>query len=149
MSIPTKGPYLSAGRREPENVFNHVITVQPDDIDDLGHVNNVVYLRWVQDVAAAHWTNNASAEMKKKYSWVVLRHEIDYRNPAFLGDKLIARTWVSSCEGVRSVRNVKFYQSASGKLVAETKTNWCLLDSQSMRPKRIEQDIISIFLNNQ
>lgn len=139
---------ISGKEQRPENVFNHVITVQSGDIDELEHVNNVVYLRWVQEVAAAHWANIASEEMKRKYSWVVLRHEIDYRNPAILGDELIVSTWVSSCEGVRSVRNVKFCQSASGKLVAETKTDWCLLDSQTMRPKRIEQDIISLFLNN-
>lgn len=132
--------------QEPVNAFSIGIHVQPEDIDDLDHVNNVVYLRWVQDVAAAHWASIATEEMKKKYLWVVLRHEIDYRNPAFLGDELIARTWVSSCEGVRSVRNVRFYQSSSGKLVAKTKTTWCLLDAQSMKPRRIEQDVISIFM---
>jgi acyl-CoA thioester hydrolase len=137
---------MTAKSQEPENAFNHSVTVEPDDIDDLEHVNNVVYLRWVQEVAAAHWVNVASEEMKQKYSWVVLRHEIDYRNPAFLGDKLIVRTWVSSCEGVRSVRNVKFYQSGGGELVAETKTTWCLLDSQTMKPRRIEEDIASVFM---
>ena len=130
---------------EPKKPFSIVITIQPSDIDDLEHVNNVVYLRWVQDAAAAHWDRIASDEMKKKYSWVVLRHEIDYRNPAVLGDELIARTWVSSCEGVRSVRKVNLYQSGNGKLVAEASTTWCLLDSQTKRPRRIEQDIVSIF----
>jgi len=130
---------------DPEGAFSMTITVQPTDIDDLHHVNNVVYLRWVQDVAAAHWESIASREMKQKYSWVVLRHEIDYKNPSFLGDVLTARTWVSSCEGVRSVRNVKIYQ-ATGKLVAEAKTTWCLLDAQTAKPRRIEDDITSIFL---
>lgn len=131
--------------KEPENAFSIAIKVQPSDIDDLDHVNNVVYLRWVQDVAAAHWDKIASAEMKGKYLWVVLRHEIDYKNSAVLGDELIAKTWVSSCEGVRSVRNVKLHQALNGKLIAEAKTTWCLLDAQTMRPKRIEDDIISIF----
>jgi acyl-CoA thioester hydrolase len=134
--------------KEPENAFSITIKVQLTDIDDLDHVNNVVYLRWVQDAAAAHWDKIASPEMKAKYSWVVLRHEIDYKNAAVLGDELIAKTWVSSCEGVRSVRNVKLNQTISGKLVAEAKTTWCLLDAQTMKPKRIEDDIISIFLNN-
>jgi acyl-CoA thioester hydrolase len=131
--------------KEPENAFDINIKVGVNDIDALQHVNNVVYLRYVQEVAQSHWDSIASDEMKKKYSWVVLRHEIDYRNPAFLGDELIARTWVSSCEGVRSVRNVKLYQSTSHKLVVETKTTWCLLDAQTMKPKRIEDDILSIF----
>ena len=131
---------------DPKGSFQLNITVQPADIDDLKHVNNVVYLRWVQDVAAAHWVNIASREMKQKYSWVVLRHEIDYKSAAVLGDKLTAQTWVSSCEGVRSVRNVKIFQSETGKLVAEAKTTWCLLDAQTAKPKRIEDDITSIFL---
>jgi acyl-CoA thioester hydrolase len=131
--------------QEPQNVFSITIQVQPGDIDDLKHVNNVVYLSWVQDAAAAHWNTIASDEMKKKYSWVVLRHEIDYKNPAVLGDELTARTWVSSCEGVRSVRNVKIYQSKSMKIVAEAKTTWCMLDAKTMRPKRIEEDVISVF----
>jgi acyl-CoA thioester hydrolase len=131
--------------QEPENTFNLSIKVGVDDIDTLQHVNNVVYLRYVQDVAQAHWDAISSEEMKKKYSWVVVRHEIDYKTPAFLGDELIAKTWVSSCEGVRSVRNVRVY-NATGKLVVETKTDWCLLDAQTMRPKRIEEDILSIFI---
>lgn len=136
---------MSDKNQEPENAFSYSIKVGVNDIDTLQHVNNVVYLGYVQEVAQAHWDTIASDEMKKKYSWVVLRHEIDYKNPAFLGDELVARTWVSSCEGVRSTRNVKLYQSVSGKLVVETKTIWCLLDAQTMRPKRIEQDIIDIF----
>lgn len=132
--------------QEPENTFNLVIKVDIDDIDNLQHVNNVVYLRYVQDVAQAHWDAISSEEMKKKYSWVVVRHEIDYKSPAFLGDELIAKTWVSSCEGVRSVRNVRLYQSDLGKLVVETKTTWCLLDAHTMKPRRIEGDILSIFI---
>ncbi len=136
---------MSLRNQEPENTFNLVIKVGIDDIDTLQHVNNVVYLRYVQDVAQAHWDAISSEEMKKKYSWVVVRHEIDYKSPAFLGDELIAKTWVSSCEGVRSVRNVRVYNAAE-KLVVETKTDWCLLDAQTMRPKRIEEDILSIFI---
>ena len=57
-------------------VFMHTIKVASGDIDDMNHVNNVVYLRWVQDAAAAHWDAIASEELKNKYAWVVLRHEI-------------------------------------------------------------------------
>ena len=131
---------------DPQRAFEMNITVQPGDIDELRHVNNVVYLRWVQEVAATHWETIASPDMKRRYSWVVLRHEIDYKNPAFFGDSLTARTWVSTCEGVRSVRNVKIYHAANRKLVAEAKTTWCLLDAQTAKPRRIEDDITSIFL---
>ena len=125
------------------NVFEYEIEVVPDDIDELGHVNNVVYLRWVQQVAAAHWDSKALKAVTGKYLWVVLRHEIDYLKPALLNDKIRAQTWVSSMAGVKSIRHVKFM--ANGNDLAEAKTVWCLLDAISMKPKRIGDDIKSIF----
>ena len=76
--------------------FEMRITIDPGDIDQMGHVNNVVYLRWVQDVAVAHWLAAAPTVDLDKLLWVVIRHEIDYKQPAFLGDEIIARTWVGT-----------------------------------------------------
>lgn len=126
-------------------LFTHTIFITPSDIDAMNHVNNVVYLRWVQDAAAAHWDMIASEELRRKYSWVVLRHEIDYKSPAKLGDPVTAQTWVSSCEGVRSVRHVKLSHAETGTIFAEAVTTWCLLDAATKRPKRIDSDISSIF----
>lgn len=130
---------------KPENVYKHYIHVQPEDIDELNHVNNVVYLRYVQEAAASHWDSIAPLNFKASYSWVVLRHEIDYKNPAVLGDSIQAETWVTTCEGVRSERHVELRNSATGILLAKAKTIWCLLDAQSMKPKRIEQEISKLF----
>ena len=124
-------------------VFECEIEVMPEDIDELGHVNNVVYLRWVQQVAAAHWKSKALSAVTDKYLWVVLRHEIDYLKPALLHDKIRAQTWVSSMEGVKSIRYVKFM--ANGNDLTQAKTLWCLLDAASMKPKRIGDDIKNIF----
>ncbi len=129
-----------------KNTFRYEITVSEQDIDDLRHVNNVVYLRWVQDAATAHWNAVAADVLKTNYAWVVLRHEIDYKKPAVLGDTVLAETWVSSCEGVRSVRHVKMLNAQTGELLAEARTTWCLLDAQTKRPRRIEADITAIFL---
>ena len=126
-------------------VFMHTIAVISDDIDDMNHVNNVVYLRWVQDAAEAHWDAIASDELKKKYAWVVLRHEIDYKSPAKLGDPVKAETWVSSHEGIRSVRHVKLSHAETGIVFAEAVTTWCLLDAATKKPRRIDTDITSIF----
>jgi len=123
----------------------HTIAVISDDIDDMNHVNNVVYLRWVQDAAEAHWDAIASDELKKKYAWVVLRHEIDYKSPAKLGDPVKAETWVSSHEGIRSVRHVKLSHAETGIVFAEAVTTWCLLDAATKKPRRIDTDITSIF----
>jgi len=119
--------------------FKLRIDVKPEDIDELGHVNNVVYLGWVQLVASTHWHKLSTDEIKSKNIWVAVRHEIDYVNPAFLGDEIIGYTWVSSLEGAKSIRHVEFYLGE--KCLAKAKTNWCLLDAATLKPKRIGQDI--------
>lgn len=127
---------------ESVNAFKHILHVLPSDIDDMGHVNNVVYVRWVQDVAAAHWKDAASPALQVKYAWVVLRHEIDYRNPAFLTDEIAGYTWVGNYSGARFERFVKLMSGI--KVLAEAKTTWCLLDSKSLRPIRIPDEITSL-----
>ena len=124
--------------------FSHLIKIQPADIDALGHVNNVVYLRWVQEVAAAHWAHVAPENLKRKYLWVVLRHEIDYRRPAFLADEILGYTWVGTYQGAKFERFVRLYRAGTDQLLAEARTVWCLLDAQTRRPKRIEQEVLAI-----
>lgn len=127
-----------------ESPFTTEIIVEAEDIDALGHVNNVTYLRYVQDVATAHWNHLAPAEIKLQCSWVVLRHEIDYLSPALAGDVLIAATWVGKTEGVRSIRYVELKNKKTGKLIAKACTVWCMLDSITLKPKRINETIISL-----
>lgn len=130
----------------PSHSFSHQIPVHPADIDELGHVNNVIYLRWVQEVAAAHWLAVAPAEMQEAYSWVVLRHEIDYHRPAFMGDEIAGYTWVGAHEGAKIIRYVQLYRAGNQQLLAEATTTWCLLDAQSLRPKRINDQVAQTFI---
>ena len=74
--------------------FEMIVSVLPEDIDQQNHVNNTVYLRWVQEVATAHWRAVATADAQENIGWVVLRHEIDYKTPACVGDEVVLRTWV-------------------------------------------------------
>src|SRR3989441_4713691 len=76
--------------------FEMTVSVLPEDIDEQNHVNNTVYLRWVQEVATAHWKALASAEAQAAVGWIVLRHEIDYKLPASLGDEILLSTWVGA-----------------------------------------------------
>jgi acyl-CoA thioester hydrolase len=124
-----------------ENDFSLSITVLRNDIDELGHVNNVVYVRWVQEVAAAHWNSLPSAEIRQKYLWVVVRHEIDYVRAAFEGDHLIATTWVGESNGARSERIVHIIHAKTGNLIAKAKTMWCMLDGVTMKPKRVDEEV--------
>jgi acyl-CoA thioester hydrolase len=126
-------------------VFEYRVAAAGSDIDGLGHVNNIVYLRWVQEAASAHWNVLSNDAINKKYVWVVLRHEIDYLQAALLHDEIVVHTWVGKNAGVRSERHTQIYNAATDKKLAEAVTTWCLLDATSMRPKRIEEDILSLF----
>lgn len=124
-------------------VFKLNIQVTAHDIDELEHVNNMVYLKWVLEAAENHWVSLSTDSLRKKYKWLVLRHEIDYVKPAVLNDQLVAYTWVEWHEGVKSLRQVKIYRE--NQLIAAAKTVWCLLDGNTMKPKRIENDISSLY----
>ncbi|MCX7638405.1 MAG: acyl-CoA thioesterase [Cyclobacteriaceae bacterium] len=126
-------------------VFEQLIRVEPQHIDGLQHVNNVVYVQWVQNIAEAHWNSLAPDEIKKRYAWVVLKHEIEYLSPAFLHDVLRARTWVAESAGARSVRKVEIYRQSDGRKMITASTTWCLLDAATGKPRRIETDILKLF----
>jgi acyl-CoA thioester hydrolase len=129
---------------ESSAVFHHNIVVRPDHLDDLNHVNNVVYLQWVQDAASAHWCTYASPSVRERYFWVVLRHEIDYRAPAFLNDEITAKTWVQDFDGARSTRMVRLFKKPD-ILLAEAKTLWCLMKRETGRPMRVTDEIKNLF----
>ncbi|HMP99414.1 MAG TPA: thioesterase family protein [Cyclobacteriaceae bacterium] len=121
--------------------FEIDILVQASGVDELGHVNHVVYLDWVQRVAAAHWNQVAPIQMQNDCIWVVVRHEIDYYKSAMPGDKIKAHTWIESYHAASTVRAVKIFLEETNEVLIQSKTTWCLLDPQNMRPKRISTEI--------
>ncbi|HVZ99257.1 MAG TPA: thioesterase family protein [Caulobacterales bacterium] len=126
-------------------IFTRPLTIVAGDIDELGHVNNIVYLRWAQDVAIAHWRARASREMTEAYVWVVTRHEVDYRAALELGDAAEARTWVDDePRGPFWGRSVEIGKPGA-KAAAHIKSTWCLLDAQTRRVKRVPAEISSLF----
>ena len=109
-------------------IFIQRFPVDAADIDELGHVNNIVYLRYAQDIATAHWRARASAEMVAGYVWVVLRHEADYRAPLTMGDDVEVRTWVDDApSGAAWARFVEIYKAGAEKPAAQIKSNWAML----------------------
>jgi len=108
------------------------------DIDLMGHVNNIVYLRWVQEVATAHWNAAATEQQKAEYAWVVLRHEIDYKHPALLGEELEARTYVGEASGAKFERHVEIWRIHDNQLLAKARSVWVALDTHTLRPRRVE-----------
>ena len=123
--------------------FQHSFKVISDDIDTLNHVNNAVYLKWIQEVAHLHWNVLATNEIQDSYVWMILRHEIDYLNQAFLNDTITIYTWIDETKGVKSDRIVHIY--CEDKLLTKSKTTFCLLDRQSLKPKRIGAEILELF----
>jgi acyl-CoA thioester hydrolase len=130
-------------------IFSQRFPVDASDIDELGHVNNIVYLRYAQEIAIAHWRARASAEMVANYVWVVMRHEVDYRAPLTLGDDVEVRTWVDDApQGAAWARFVEIRKAGADKPSAQIKSNWALLDAASRRVRRVPQEIVQRFLQN-
>ena len=125
--------------------FEMIISVLPGDIDEQNHVNNTVYLRWVQDVATAHWRAVASAKAQETIGWVVLRHEIDYKGPATLGDEVLLRTWVGKATRLTFERFSEIRRNRDGRLLSEARTLWCPIDAQTGRPVRVSTEVHSRF----
>jgi acyl-CoA thioester hydrolase len=127
-------------------IYSYEFQVQESDIDQLNHVNNVVYVQWIQDAAIKHWSTVAPEKAQKDYVWVIVRHEIDYRKPGKSGDQIHIKTWVLNASGISSVRQVQIFRKKDMQLLVESKTTWCMLDAKTHRPVRITNEIRNIFL---
>ncbi len=115
------------------------------DIVELGHVNNAVYLSWAQDIATAHWRLKAAPKTLRKFVWVALRHEIDYRDQTFAGDKVELRTWLGKVSGPRYERHVDIRKPGAARPAAKVLTVWCLIDAETRKPKRVGPEILDAF----
>lgn len=125
--------------------FELPIAVLPADIDELGHVNNVVYLRWVQDAAVAHWVAAATAAQQAELAWVAVRHEIDYKHPAMPGDQLIARTWVGTSDRANFERHTEILRGTDGRLLARARTLWCPISRATGKPAKVGDEVRARF----
>jgi acyl-CoA thioester hydrolase len=121
-------------------------TAAPEHIDELGHVNNAVWVQWMERVAVAHWEALADPAHKDAYYWVVVRHEIDYLRAAHEGDAITVRTWVGEApKGARFDRFVEF-TGANGKLCVRAKTQWAIIDKAAGRPIRVPPEVVAPFV---
>lgn len=127
------------------NEFTHTIRVPDADIDPQGHVNNVAFVRYVQDVAVSHWRTVAPAEIQATVTWVVRRHEIEYLKPAMPGDEILLRTWVGAPSGATWERFTEISRPSDTKLLVSARTVWVLLDAQTTRPRRVDARLVEVF----
>ena len=127
--------------------FRTAIVPEAADIDELGHVNNVVIVRWLQDVATAHWTAAAPPHDVERFIWVVSRHEIEYRRASLLGETLEIETWGEKPRGARFDRCTTI-RGPDGSVRVEARTTWVLMDRSLRRPARVPPAIAGLFLKN-
>ena len=122
----------------------HPLEVAPGDIDFMGHVNNSVYLKWVQDAVIAYWRQVAPVDAVARHLWVAIRHEITYRRPAFLHDSLAASVVAEGMQGARALFGTLIIRGE--EVLAEVKSSWCCLDSATLKPARLARDVVRRFL---
>jgi acyl-CoA thioester hydrolase len=122
----------------------HALAVAPGDIDFMGHVNNSVYLQWVQEAVIAYWRRVAPAEAVAQHLWVALKHEITYRRPAFLEDNVVAQVVAEGMHGARAFFHTLIKRGED--VLAEVKSSWCCLDAATQRPARLARDVVRMFV---
>ena len=124
--------------------YHHPIGIEPQDIDHMGHVNNSVYLKWVQEAVVRYWESLARPEAVARHLWVALKHEITYRRPTFLDDAVVADVIAEKVEGAKALFTTVIKRGED--VLAEVKSTWCCLDAASLRPARLARDIAARFL---
>jgi len=127
------------------NRFTQTFTAEPHHIDELGHVNNSVWVQWVQDMATAHWSAVADPAHQEQFFWVVIRHEIDYRGNIAAGETATGTTYIpGDPKGAKSIRMVEF-TDAEGKPLVTAQTTWAMLDRESGRLARVRPEVLAPF----
>ncbi|KPM33641.1 Thioesterase family protein [Croceitalea dokdonensis DOKDO 023] len=123
------------------------ITVSSTDLDDLGHVNNVRYVEWIQEISKEHWQSVVNGNSIASYIWVVRNHNITYYSPAYLGDVLELTTKILSTKGALSNRQVEMKNLNTQEKVVTSLTSWCLLHPETLLPTRVPNEIQNLFNN--
>lgn len=142
----SSGRPASGGSGSP--VHRHALTVRQDALDENGHVNNVQYVQWMQDVAVEHADAVGCSRVTRNGGaiWVARSHAIEYLRPAFLEDRITVLTWVSDFRRVRSLRKYQFLREADGAVLARGETEWVFVDAKSGRPRKIPDAVAGTFV---
>ena len=128
------------------SVYTKNITIPPSAIDGNGHVNNVAYVQWMQDIAVEHYASIGGIEAQgPDATWVIREHRIEYFLPAFEGEEIEVRTWVEDVRRVRSLRKYEFVRRSDGRTLVKGETDWVFVDAKSGRPQPVPQKVIETF----
>ena len=129
----------------PKNAFSLKKTVTREDLDALNHVNNIVYVAWIQEASEAHWMALTTEQIRQDCAWMVQRHEVDYLRQAFLDDELEIFTWPEPPQGKTSVRNVAIRNLKTGKLIMQSRSTWVFIDLKNGKPSPVHEVVARLF----
>ena len=128
------------------SVYSKTITIPYTAIDENGHVNNVTYVQWMQDIAVEHYSSIGGVEIQgQAATWVVREHKIEYLFPAFAGEELEIRTWVENIRRVRSLRKYEFVRKSDRKMLVRGETDWVFVDVKTGAPRAVPGEVAKIF----
>jgi len=137
-------PHFTNMTKSKTSTFEYRLAITSNDIDDMGHVNNAVYLRWVQEAVIRCWQHISSIDAQAELLWVALKHEIVYRLPLFLNDEVDVFVTATGTRGSRATFSTNFMRGDD--IAAEVRSSWCCVDAVTRRPKRIAHDLARQFL---
>ncbi len=127
-------------------VYTKTIRIPEDTMDENGHVNNVVYVQWMQDIAVEHYTFIGGIQAQgTDATWVIREHKIEYLLPAFANEEIEIRTWVENVRRVRSLRKYEFVRKTDGKLLVKGETDWVFVDAKTGSPRAVPDEVLRIF----
>lgn len=128
------------------SIYTKNITIPQTTIDENGHVNNVTYVQWMQDIAVEHYSSIGGIEAQgPDATWVVREHKVEYLLPAFAGEEMEIRTWVENIRRVRSLRKYEFVRKADGKTLVKGETDWVFMDVKTGSPQAVPAEVVKIF----
>ena len=126
--------------------YSKTITIPKIVIDENGHVNNVTYVQWMQDIAVEHYSSIGGIEAQGPEStWVIREHKVEYFLPAFDGEEIEIRTWVENVRRVRSLRKYEFVRKSDGKVLVKGETDWVFVDMKTGMPRAVPKEVIEVF----
>ena len=128
------------------SVYSKTFIIPESSIDENGHVNNVAYVQWMQDIAVEHYSSIGGVNAQgADATWVVREHRIEYLLPAFAGEEIEIRTWVENIRRVRSLRKYEFARKSDGKILVKGETDWVFVDVNSGHPLAIPDEVVKVF----
>ena len=128
------------------STYSKLITIPRSAIDENGHVNNVAYVQWMQEIAIEHYASIGGIEAQgREATWFVREHKIEYLLPAFDGEEIEIKTWVENTRRVRSLRKYEFVRKSDGNVLVKGETDWVFVDAKTGRPLPIPERVASVF----